>query len=44
VVPSQGFCAEQTSHRRRTFQQSIMDQSFQINYTDVLAKNINRAH
>ena len=43
MVPSQCFCAEQPGDRRRSFQQSIVNESFQVYHADVFAHDIDRA-
>src|SRR6267143_393690 len=42
MVAPQRFCAEQTGDGRGTFQQAVVNQSFEINDANVLAKNIYR--
>ena len=42
VVPSQRFCTKQPGDRRRSFQQSIVNESFKVYYAHVLARDIDR--
>src|SRR6266545_2258141 len=43
MVPSQCFCTEQPGDRRRSFQQSVVNESFQIYHTHIFAHDIDRA-
>src|SRR6266480_975552 len=44
MMPTQRFCTEQPGHRRRSFQQSIVNESFKIYHAYVFAHDIDRAN
>ena len=40
MVPSQRFCTEQPGDRRRSFQQSVVNESFKVYHSHVLTHDI----
>src|SRR5262245_38952164 len=43
MLPSERFCTEQPGDRRRSFQQTIMNESFQVYHAHLLAGDVDRA-